>query len=277
MIHSNQSTNGADAFGRLINLIRILRSENGCPWDMKQTPQSFHPYILEEYHEMVHAMNEGDKEDVVDEMGDLIFLVIFVAYMLEQQGMTTLKDIVDGVIEKMTRRHPHVFGDATARTADEVIDRWREIKAAEQNIRRRESILDGVPRSLPALSRAQKLAGRASKVGFDWTRPEDVFKKIDEELNELHEAVSSESLKAVREELGDLLFVVVNAGRHLKVNCEAALNETSDKFERRFRYIESCLNAQGRSLEEADLEEMDTLWDAAKEEENASLARLDKP
>jgi len=268
MIDSTHSTNGADAFGRLLDLIRILRSENGCPWDKEQTPQSFHPYILEEYHEMVHAMHEGDKEEVADEMGDLVFLVIFVAYMFEQQGMATLTDIVDGVIEKMTRRHPHVFGEATARNADEVIDRWREIKASERHISRRESLLDGVPRSLPALSRAQKLAGRASKVGFDWTRPEEVFDKIDEELGELREAVSSGSANGIREELGDLLFVIVNAGRHLKVNSEAALNETSDKFERRFRYIESRLRAQGRSLEEADLKEMDSLWDAAKEEEN---------
>ncbi len=264
-----QSTDGADAFGRLLDLIRTLRSENGCPWDKQQTPQSFHPYILEEYHEMVHAMSEGDEEGVADEMGDLVFLVVFVAYMFEQQGMTTLTDIVDGVIEKMTRRHPHVFGDATARNSDEVIDKWREIKAAERNISMRESILDGVPRSLPALSRAQKLAARASKVGFDWTRPEEVFNKIDEEIEELREAVSAGSPEAVREELGDVLFVLVNAGRHLKVNSEAALNETSDKFERRFRFIESRLREQGLSIREADLEEMDRFWDAAKELEKS--------
>ncbi|MDQ7784512.1 MAG: nucleoside triphosphate pyrophosphohydrolase [Desulfomonilaceae bacterium] len=268
MIDSTVSTDGAEMFGKLITLIRILRSENGCPWDKEQTPQSFHPYILEEYHEMVHAMNQGDKEEIADEMGDLIFLVIFVAYMFEQQGLTTLKDVVEGVIEKMTRRHPHVFGDATATNSGEVIDKWREIKAGERNISRRDSILDGVPRSLPALSRAQKLAGRAAKVGFDWTRPEDVFDKIDEELNELRDAVSAQSSRAIREELGDLLFVIVNAGRHLKVNSEAALNDTSDKFERRFRFIESGLKAQGRSLEDADLKEMDRLWDEAKNQEH---------
>ncbi|MFH1116812.1 MAG: nucleoside triphosphate pyrophosphohydrolase [Pseudomonadota bacterium] len=264
-----QSTDGAEAFGRLIDLIRILRSENGCPWDKKQTPRSFHPYILEEYHEMVHAMNEGDDEGVADEMGDLVFLVVFVAYMFEQQGITTLTDIIDGVIEKMTRRHPHVFGTATAANADEVIDRWREIKATERTIGMRESILDGVPRSLPALSRAQKLAGRAAKVGFDWTRPEEVFKKIDEEMGELREAVSLSSPKAIREELGDVLFVIVNAARHLNVNSEAALNETSDKFERRFRFIESSLRARGLPLQDAGLEEMDRIWDAAKELEKS--------
>lgn len=267
MNNSPCSDHTVDAFGRLIELIRTLRSDNGCPWDRKQTPRSFHPYILEEYHEMVHAINEGNDREISDEAGDLIFLVIFVAYMFEQQGLTTLVDIVDGVIEKMTRRHPHVFGDATARDSGEVIDNWRKIKAAEQNISQRESLLDGVPRSLPALSRAQKLAGRAAKVGFDWTRPEEVFAKIDEEYTELKEAFAGGADEEVREELGDLLFVIVNAARHLKVNSEAALNETSDKFERRFRYIEAALRDRGRSMEEADLREMDTLWDAAKETE----------
>ncbi len=252
------------AFERLVTVIRTLRSENGCPWDLKQTPTTFHPYILEEYHEMVQALNQGDQEGIVDEAGDLIFLVIFVAYMLEQQGLATLSDIVDGAVEKMVRRHPHVFGQASAHSPEDVVRNWRAIKASEQNIRDRESLLDGIPRSLPALSRAQKLAGRAARVGFDWTKPEEVFRKIDEELGELREAVSSGSLENTREELGDLLFVIVNAARHLNVNSEAALNETSDKFETRFRYIENQLRARGRSLEEASLEEMDALWDEAK-------------
>lgn len=267
MKESNFLTATTDSFGRLLELIQTLRSENGCPWDKKQTPLSFHPYILEEYHEMVHALSQGDNAEIADEAGDLIFLVIFVAYMFEQEGVTSLKDIVEGVIEKMTRRHPHVFGDATARDSEEVIDNWRKIKATEQTISRRESILDGVPRSLPALSRAQKLAQRAARVGFDWTRTEEVFKKIDEELDEFKEAVSSGSDKDIREELGDLLFVLVNAGRHVNVNCEAALSETSDKFERRFHYIETGLRSRGRTVEEADLQEMDGLWDEAKKRE----------
>ena len=262
---SGKSADAPAAFGTLLNLIRTLRSENGCPWDRKQTPLTLHHYILEEYHEMVQALNEGDKEAIIDEMGDLMFLVIFVAYVFEQEHVTTIGEIIDRVVEKMTRRHPHVFGTAHVTDADQVIDNWGRIKASEEIIRQRGSLLDGIPRSLPALSRAQKLSGRAAKVGFDWTRAEDVFAKVDEELGELKEAVHANDLRQVREELGDLLFVVTNAARHLQVNSEVALNETSDKFERSFRHIETSLRERGKSPQEVDLAEMDRLWDEAKE------------
>ena len=264
MTESAKSPDLQAQFSRLIDVIRTLRSENGCPWDKKQTPASFHPYILEEYHEMVQAINEGDFSGICDELGDLIFLVLFTAYMFEQQGVTSLPEIFDSAAAKMIRRHPHVFGSESIEDAQGVIDRWAEIKASEENIQKRESFLDGVPRSLPALSRAQKLANRAAKVGFDWTRPEDVFPKIQEELGELTDAVQSGSPGDIREELGDLLFVTVNAARHLQVNSESALTETSDKFERRFRYIEQQLKARNRSVKEATLQEMDELWDEAK-------------
>lgn len=257
----------SSAFRKLLELIVTLRSENGCPWDKKQTPETFHPYILEEYHEMVQAINDGHRSEISDELGDLLFLVVFVAYMFQQEGFTSLKEIIEGAVNKMTRRHPHVFGGAEAKTPDEVIDNWAKIKASEENIRVRESLLDGIPRSLPALSRAQKLARRAARVGFDWTQPEEVFNKLDEELVELKQAVASGVSEHIKEELGDLLFVVTNAARHLGVNSEAALIETSDKFERRFKHIESRLREQGRSLEQASLEEMDALWDEAKGKE----------
>jgi len=269
----NKLQETGQAFEALMRLIRDLRSENGCPWDKKQTPQTFHPYILEEYHELVHALNEGASADIADEMGDLLFLVLFVAYMFEQQGLATLTEIMTGVVDKMVRRHPHVFGEVEVRDAQDVIDNWSRIKASEENIRQRESMLDGIPRSLPALNRAQKLARRAAKTGFDWTRAKEVFGKIDEELAEFREAVSSGSPEHVREELGDLLFVITNAARHLEVNSEAALNETSDKFERRFRYIESQLRARGRPLDQATLEEMDALWDEAKALERAAACK----
>jgi len=259
----------ANTFGRLVELIRTLRSENGCPWDREQTPQSFHPYILEEYHEMVQALNHGAADEIADEMGDLIFLVIFVAYMFEQEGITTLKHIVEGVIEKMTRRHPHVFGGVSVANAQDVIDNWRRIKDSEENISSRESLLDGIPRSLPALSRAQKLAKRAARVGFDWTRAEEVVPKIDEELAEFKEAMAAGSPAGIREELGDLVFVVANAARHLSIDAESALHDTSDKFERRFRFIETALGAKGKALSEATLEEMDEFWDEAKEIEKS--------
>lgn len=253
------------AFDRLMELIRILRSENGCPWDRKQTPQTIHPYILEEYHEMVEAMSRGNSPEITDELGDLIFLTVFIAYIFEQQGTTSLARVFDGAVQKMERRHPHVFGDVQVNNADDVIDNWGKIKASEENIRSRTSILDGVPRSLPALNRAQKLSRRASKVGFDWSAPQDVFHKVEEELSEFKHAVDSGSQADMREELGDLLFVIVNAARHLQINSEVALNETSDKFERRFRHIEARLGEQGKTLGDTDLAEMDALWDEAKE------------
>jgi MazG family protein len=271
MTEFGSSADTVAAFDRLMELIRTLRSENGCPWDRKQTPQTIHPYILEEYHEMVEAMSRGTSREITDELGDLIFLTVFIAYLFEQQGTTSLVQVLDGAVEKMRRRHPHVFGDVQVSDAEDVIDNWGKIKASEENIRSRTSILDGIPRSLPALNRAQKLARRASKVGFDWAAAEDVFRKVEEELGEFRQAVDSGSASHMREELGDLLFVVVNAARHLQINSEVALNETSDKFERRFRHIEARLREQGRSLEDADLPEMDALWDEAKELEKRSL------
>jgi MazG family protein len=270
-----------ESFGRLLDLIRTLRSEDGCPWDRKQTPQKFHPYILEEYHELVQAIHQGTTGEIVDELGDLLFLVVFLAYMFEQEGLTTLQDVIEAVVTKMIRRHPHVFGEVRVKSADEVIDNWGKIKASEENIQARKSLLDGIPRSLPALSRAQKLAGRAARVGFDWKGPEEVFAKVDEELSELKHAVTRGNAGEIHEELGDLLFVVVNAARHLAVNSEASLNETSDKFERRFRHIEARLSSRGKSPDHADLQEMDELWEEAKAAEkqhgSATSARLDRP
>jgi nucleoside triphosphate diphosphatase len=281
MNSSDDSARTRDAFGRLMDLIRTLRSKDGCPWDRKQTPKNFHPYILEEYHELVQAVHHGTAGEIADELGDLLFLVVFLAYMFEQDGLTTLPDVIEGVVTKMIRRHPHVFGEERVKSAEEVIDNWGKIKASEENIRARESLLDGVPRSLPALSRAQKLSGRAARVGFDWTGPEEVFAKVDEELSELKHAVATGTAGEIREELGDLLFVVVNAARHLAVNSEASLNETSDKFERRFRHIEAGLSSRGKSPDQADLQEMDQLWEEAKAAEKqhgrATSARLDRP
>jgi MazG family protein len=273
MTDSRSSADTVAAFDRLMDLIRTLRSENGCPWDRKQTPQTIHPYILEEYHEMVEAIDQGSGPEIADELGDLIFLTIFLAYLFEQMGTASIKEILDGSVEKMRRRHPHVFGDVQVKDSADVIDNWGRIKAAEENIRHRASILDGIPRSLPALNRAQKLARRAAKVGFDWGAAQEVFLKVEEELGEFEQAVASGSQGEIREELGDLLFVIVNAARHLEINSEVALNETSDKFERRFRHIEARLLEQGKSLADADLREMDAFWDEAKKLEKHDSSR----
>ncbi len=267
-LHDGTNNDLSDAFCQLVALIEALRSENGCPWDREQTPLSFHPYILEEYHELVHAIRNGDDQEIAEELGDLIFLVVFVAYMFQQLGKTNLVEVLATVVEKMRRRHPHVFGDVSVGGSADVIANWRKIKATEESVQRRGSILDGIPRSLPALSRSQKLASRAAGVGFDWTRPEEVMKKVHEELQEFKEALASKDAAKIREELGDLLFVIANVSRHLGIDSESALAEAADKFENRFRYIEEALTKADKSIQHATLEEMDRLWDQAKMKEN---------
>jgi MazG family protein len=255
----------AEAYSRLVKIIKALRSENGCPWDKKQTPFSFHPYILEEYHELVHALNMNDRDEIVDEIGDLLFLALFLAYMFEQQGFTSISQILERSAQKMTRRHPHVFASEIVNDPEEVLANWQRIKASEKSIKKRESLLDGIPRALPALARAQRIAKRARVVGFDWSDPMDIFEKLEEELLELKDAAQSQDQGRIDEEIGDIFFAVTNAARLFNVNAEASLNRTSDKFEARFRFIEKELASQGKTPEDASLEEMDTLWDKAKE------------
>lgn len=252
------------SFLKMLDLIKQLRSENGCPWDKKQTIESFHPYILEEYHELIHAIQQHDTEGMLDEAGDLIFLITFIAYMFEQAGICSVKQVIDGVVSKMTLRHPHVFGDLKVKNSQEVIDNWAKIKSSEKLIKNRSSVLDGIPRSAPALTRAQKMTSRASKVGFDWSNVEGVIGTVYEELLELKQTINMGDIEAIRAEFGDVLFSIVNLGRHLSINCESALASASDRFENRFHYIENQLKAKGRSINDASLEEMDLLWDEAK-------------
>ena len=261
----NNGDDPGKSFSRMLDLIRQLRSENGCPWDKKQTLQTFHPYILEEYHELVQAILENDTEAMVDEAGDLIFLVTFVCYMLEQSAVSSVSRVLEGNISKMTLRHPHVFGEVEVRNAQDVIDNWAIIKASEKRIKDRQSALDGIPLSAPALTRAQKISSRAAKVGFDWPETEGIFEKISEELSELKVSIATTDHESIKSELGDVLFSVVNLGRRLSVNCESALNSASYRFEKRFHYIEAKLREASSSVNEASLEEMDRLWDEAKE------------
>lgn len=266
-ISMNGSNNGKEpgiSFVSMLELIKQLRSENGCPWDRKQTLESFHPYVLEEYHELVHAITENDTEAMVDEAGDLMFLVTFICYMLEQTAVTSVTTILEGSISKMTLRHPHVFGDVEVKNAQDVIDNWSKIKASEKLIQNRNSVLDGIPRSAPALTRAQKMTSRAAKVGFDWPGVADVFEKVYEELSELKLSIETADKDSIKSEVGDVLFSVVNLARHLSVNCESALTSASHRFENRFHYIEDKLRQSGTSVNEASLEEMDRIWDEAK-------------
>lgn len=263
---------------RLIEIMAALRTPgSGCPWDLEQTFETIVPYTLEEAYEVADAVERGDREDLREELGDLLLQVVYHAQMAQEEGAFDFGDVVETVTTKMIRRHPHVFGDEDAREAGMVKQLWERIKAqekAERRVRRQtrgmpfddhgKGYLDGVPRAHPALTHAVKLQERAARVGFDWPDAEPVLAKIEEEIGELREAIAAGRQHEVAEEFGDLVFALVNLGRHLRVDAETALHATNAKFRRRFHHIEQALQAQGRSLDEATLEEMEALWQAAK-------------
>lgn len=246
-------------FDDLVEIIKKLREPGGCPWDREQTLESLKPHLLEETYEVLEAMDEGG-EKLKGELGDLLLQVVFQSNICEEKGEFQIEDVIDSISEKMIRRHPHVFGDEVAvKTSDEVLFNWEKIKKNEKEHAERTSVLDGVPRGMSALLRAEKLQKKASKVGFDWVEIHGVIDKVEEEIGELRdEIMAGEEIKA-KEELGDLFFALVNLSRHLGVNPELCLNQASNKFEKRFRYVEDNCN-----LEEATLEEMDKIWEESK-------------
>lgn len=258
-------------------MARLRDKEGGCPWDVEQTFETIAPYTIEEAYEVDEAIRAGDMNALKDELGDLLFQAVFHAQMATEDGLFSFADVVQNVSEKMVRRHPHVFGEADIATADAQISAWevqkakeREKKAADEG--RSPSALDGVSISLPALLRAVKLQKRAARVGFDWTDTTDVLAKMQEEAAELVEEVRSENPdhSRIKDEMGDLLFVMANLARHLGVDPEEALRGTNAKFERRFHKIEELLGKEGKSPENSSLEEMDALWNVAKAEEKAA-------
>lgn len=246
-------------FDELIEIIKKLREPDGCPWDREQTLESLKPHLLEETYEVLEAMDEGG-EKLKGELGDLLLQVVFQSNICEEQGEFKIEDVIDTISKKMIRRHPHVFGKKVEiKTSDEVLVNWEKIKKEEKEYAERASILDGVPKGMPALLRAEKLQKKASKVGFDWSEVHGVIDKVEEEIGELRYEIMSGDEEKAKEELGDLFFALVNLSRHLGVNPELCLNEASNKFERRFRYVEKNCN-----LEEATLEQMDRLWEESK-------------
>lgn len=260
-------------FDALVALMDRLRDEGGCPWDREQTPKDLRGYLLEEAYEVVDAIDDGRPEPLREELGDLLFQIVFLSRIYQERGSFTIRDVANGIAEKMTRRHPHVFGDATASTPEEVLRQWETIKRAEKaaapgaQAEGLASALGGIPRALPGLLRAERLGAKASRVGFDWSHPNEVMKKIEEELGELKEALASEGTDRAGEEFGDLLFALVNLGRHLGVHAEGALQLANDRFTGRFRYIEAALSARGSDPSRASLEEMERLWNEAKRQE----------
>lgn len=257
----------------LLNIMARLRDgENGCPWDVEQTFASIASCTLEEAYEVVDAIHENDMEHLREELGDLLLQVVFHSQMAKEAGHFTFDEVAGGIAEKLVRRHPHVFGDATITTAEGTIDAWEAIKAQERAGKKKtESLLDDVPKALPALTRALKLQKRAAKVGFDWNDTAPILAKLQEEAAELEAEMKAGAPKEkLADELGDILFVCVNLARQMKVEPEEALAGTNRKFERRFRHIEAELRKQGRNPDEATLAEMDALWDAAKAAERAA-------
>jgi len=273
---------------RLIEIMAALRNpETGCPWDVEQDFESIKPYTLEEAYEVADAIERKDMDDLCDELGDLLLQVVFHARMAEEAGEFSFGDVVEAITRKMIRRHPHVFARSDADTPDAVKKQWDEIKQAEKRERAerrarrgmtedfKAGFLGSVQRSFPALTEALKLQERAAKVGFDWSAPEPILDKIEEEVDELRVALRDGDKSKVSDELGDLIFAVVNIGRHVKADPEQALRGTNTKFRRRFNHIETVLDAEGESLEAASLERMEEIWQAAKAIERAVVAEAE--
>jgi tetrapyrrole methylase family protein/MazG family protein len=261
--------NEENAFGRLCGIVRRLRGPGGCPWDREQNPSTLRDDLVEETYECIEAIDEEDPPHVREELGDLFLLVTMIAYMHEQEGFFTISGVLEGISEKLIRRHPHVFagtGDANLSSA-EVLDNWAKIKVEQEGRAPKDSLLDEVSRSLPPLERACKLQKKAAKGGFDWPTIEGVLAKLREELEETEEVLSGDEPAAggrLEEELGDLLFSAVNLCRRLKVEPQAALRRANAKFTRRFKYVEKVMKENGQELGPGNLELMDRLWEEAK-------------
>lgn len=256
----------------LLEVMRRLRDpQTGCPWDKEQTFATIAPYTIEESYEVADAIQRNDLRDLKEELGDLLFQVVFHARIAEEMGLFNFNDVAAGMSEKLIRRHPHVFGDAGDRTAEQQNAEWEIIKAEERKAKEKHGLLDDVPVGLPALTRAAKLTKRAARVGFDWPSTQEVLDKLDEETEELKVEIARGDVRKSHEELGDILFVLANLARKLDVEPENALRMTNAKFVRRFETIEAELAKIGKTPDQSNLAEMDALWNAAKRAERQDL------
>ena len=246
----------------LVDVTRTLREPGGCPWDREQTHASIRSNMIEEVYEYLEAVDAEDTEGMREELGDILMQIVFHARMAEEAGRFDLQDVIDEVVDKLIRRHPHVFGETKVTGSDEVLVNWEAIKKTEKT--ERKHVLDGVTQGLPALLRAYKLQSKAAKVGFDWPDVKGVWDKVQEELAELQEALASGDRAAAENELGDVLFALVNYARHQKIEPEVALNGTNNRFAKRFAHVESCVEASGKAWQDFSLDELDQFWDEAK-------------
>ena len=261
------------AFDELVQLLATLRAPGGCPWDREQTHQTIRRYAIEEAFEVAEAIDSGNPEELRLELGDLLLQVVFHAQIGSESGNFDIESICRGVIEKMERRHPHVFGDVEVADAAAVARNWEEIKAVERG--KSSSVLDGVPRALPVLQRAERISEKAAKGGYDWNQAEEVLPKIAEEASELTAAMAAENPEEMSAEFGDLLFSLVNYGRKLGIDPEEALTQTVRRFESRFRFAEASARDSGTNLGDLSDQERDELWESAKRSTTTTPGTID--
>jgi MazG family protein len=250
--------------GKLVALMQRLLAENGCPWDREQTLETLIPYLIEETYEVIDALHGGSVEDHEEELGDLLLQVVFQAELRHQEGRFGIDDVARGIVTKLVRRHPHVFGEVKAENSEQALASWAKLKAEEKARRGRKGALDGIPRSAPALIRSFRAGEKAAAVGFDWPDAAGVRLKVEEELGELDRAIAGGDRAEIGRELGDTLFALVNLSRKLGVDAESALTEATARFASRFQHMEQAAESQGRSFADLSSEEQNRLWDAAK-------------
>ena len=258
----NEKSITNNTFEKLVEILDVLRSKEGCPWDREQDENTIVNYFLEEAYEAVDAIVTGDPQSLKEELGDVLMEVVFLTRIFKEKNEFTIHDVLEGINQKMIRRHPHVFGPHQIENSARVVEEWNQQK---KNEKERQSVLDGMATYLPSLLKAFQIGQRVSIFGFDWKSPLDALVKVREELDELEEALQSDNKEEAAEEIGDLLFSLANISRHLDVNPEIALRQTNDKFCKRFRYIEKRLKERGDELGKVSLIELDVLWEEAKE------------
>ena len=270
-MNSTQTVNppqAAEKMRELLEVISRLRGENGCPWDKEQTLSTLKPFLIEEAYELFDVMDSNDTLAHKEELGDVLLQVLLQAQIRNEEQAFSFEDVAETLASKLIRRHPHVFGETIAESAEAVIKNWEQIKQNERKVNGKDkSILHGIPRSLPALHKAERVQARAARHGFDWEQVHDVMLKVQEELTEVQEAMAENNADAIREEIGDLLFSIVNLCRFVDTRPEDALHATVEKFTRRFSSVEKMLQAKGRVLQECSLEEMDDAWNQVKRTE----------
>ena len=263
MAESPESLNSQpSAFNKLCEIVAKLRAPGGCPWDREQTHESLLPQLMEEAYEVAGAVRAKDDANFREELGDLLLLIVMHAEIAQETGRFKIDNVIGDVTEKLIRRHPHVFGTSDARDSGAVLKQWESIKRAEKTSKH---YLDSLPAALPALMRAQKTQSKVARVNFDWSEPGEVIAKVEEELNETKQAIASQDGEAMENEIGDLLFAVVNLARKCKLDAESALQTATDKFVARFNRLEDALRAQGKRLGDVDLAELDAIWKQIKE------------